>query len=308
MPNGNSNQPTTTNGQTDDQNFPVTFPTVVEDTVLPPMPVASEQSTVIGEQLDTTPATVTTNVGSAAPSDDVIMPEIMGTTPPKKKFAGGKVIATILGLFLLVGGVGAGVFLTGQNQDIREKAATNQLTPPCTATGCSATSFPLDFVNHYHCNDVKPFGTSCNEEYKTHLESASFEFNCGTEQIDYYNNGNKAFTSMFYDEDCTEGGGGGGIGCINAIVLYTEQGAMITDLGTLKVGQKVNLTIPTAYGANNTIHFTKARFTVNGVLRPEVTASKKFQVATVFYDLYTVTSGTTNIQAEVYYAGTWYGK
>ncbi len=60
--------------------------------------------------------------GSAAPADDVLMPLTVAASQPRKKFAGGKIIATILGLFLLVGGVGAGVYLTGQNQNPQEKA------------------------------------------------------------------------------------------------------------------------------------------------------------------------------------------
>lgn len=67
--------------------------------------------------------------GSAAPNDDLIMPAIVTTTTQKKKFAGGKIIATILGLFLLVGGIGAGVYLVGQNQDIREKAGSCEAHP-----------------------------------------------------------------------------------------------------------------------------------------------------------------------------------
>jgi hypothetical protein len=46
------------------------------------------------------------------------MPPVI--TTQKKKFAGGKVIA--LGLFLLVGGLGAGIMLVGQNQNIQEQA------------------------------------------------------------------------------------------------------------------------------------------------------------------------------------------
>lgn len=61
--------------------------------------------------------------GSAAPSDDVIMPAVV-TTSQKRKYPGGKIIATILGLFLLIGGVGAGVYLVGQNQNIEEKATS----------------------------------------------------------------------------------------------------------------------------------------------------------------------------------------
>lgn len=56
--------------------------------------------------------------GSAAPLPD--LPITTGS--PKKKFGGGKIIATILGLFLLVGGIAGGVLLTQQNQNLSEKA------------------------------------------------------------------------------------------------------------------------------------------------------------------------------------------
>jgi hypothetical protein len=41
---------------------------------------------------------------------------------PKKKFGGKRIIATILGIFLLVGGVGAGIVLTQQQQLFQQKA------------------------------------------------------------------------------------------------------------------------------------------------------------------------------------------
>ncbi|MBL7036348.1 hypothetical protein ISR94_00680 [Candidatus Microgenomates bacterium] len=76
----------------------------------------------------------TTN-GSAAPTDDIVPPTVVtqpntqenetGTkTKTGKKFGGGKgkFIATILGIFLLVGSIGAGVILVQQQQDIRERA------------------------------------------------------------------------------------------------------------------------------------------------------------------------------------------
>ena len=315
MPNNNSTQQTTD----DSQQPAVTFPSVsVEDTLPPTIttttvtaPSVAPQDTVNPSPANTTPS----NNGSAAPSNDLAMSGVIGTTPPKKKFAGGKVIATILGLFLLVGGVGAGVFLTGQNQNISEKATGNYTElggngTYCTKarSGCDVGSlYPGKYVAHYHCNTTDPGPNGCGDEVpgEEAVQSATFSFNCGSEQIDAGPNlGANEFISRIYETPCEPGS----LQCINAIVLYSEQGTMITDLGTLKAGQKVFITIPIAYGANNTLNFTKARFTVNGVLRPEVTHHKKFQVADVFYDEYTVTSGTTNILAEVYYAGAWYGK
>ena len=110
----NDTKPVTTNNQvptTDD------MPPVVMEDVIPP----TLQASPIPIPVDDTQKPITpSDSGSAAPSNDVVMPPII--TTQKKKFAGGKVIATILGLFLLVGGLGAGIFLVGQNQDIREQA------------------------------------------------------------------------------------------------------------------------------------------------------------------------------------------
>jgi hypothetical protein len=58
------------------------------------------------------------NGGSSTP------PDISSLIPKaKKKFGGGKIIATILGLIVLIGGVGAGVLLTQQKQLIQQKAS-----------------------------------------------------------------------------------------------------------------------------------------------------------------------------------------
>jgi len=101
-------------------------PIMMEDTH-PPMINEGKQATVINDQPLPTVAPPITDSGSAAPADDIVMPSVVTSGPnsksPTKKFGGGKVIATILGLFLLVGGVGAGVMLTQQNQDIREQAS-----------------------------------------------------------------------------------------------------------------------------------------------------------------------------------------
>jgi len=73
--------------------------------------------------------------GSAAPSFDI--PPVIIPTSPKKKFGGKRVIATILGLLVLVGGLGAGVILVRQQQDIREKAAGPGQS--CTVSGQTGT-------------------------------------------------------------------------------------------------------------------------------------------------------------------------
>lgn len=105
---GTSTPTTDTSTNTSSTTTPPTV-SVLEDVVVPPM--------------------VDTGAGSAAPVSDVVTPESTPLTTttiastPRKKTMGGKVIATILGLFLLVGGVGAGLFLVQQNQNIEEEAS-----------------------------------------------------------------------------------------------------------------------------------------------------------------------------------------
>lgn len=120
MPNNNNQQ----NSQS--------FPNDVQNTEdpIPVLAIESESPPILQDQI-TTPIQTSnedvktqdknTDVGSAAPSADIVMPPVI--TSQRKKFPGGKVIATILGLFLLVGGLGAGILLVDQNQNINEEAA-----------------------------------------------------------------------------------------------------------------------------------------------------------------------------------------
>jgi hypothetical protein len=95
----------------------------------PPMPPTSTDSVPPGPESD----------GSAAPPPN--LPPVI-TSTPKKKFGGGKVIATILGLLLLVGGIGAGVVLVQQKQLFQQKAAES-----CKCTGTPAEK-NCAVVNH----------------------------------------------------------------------------------------------------------------------------------------------------------------
>lgn len=133
MPKDN-NQGSTNPPSNSDDNFPV----FVEET-LPPMPQEKpiEQPTPekpedINVPTVQTPVPVE-NAGTASPMDDAILPPIV-TSKNKEKKSTGKIIATILGLFLLVGGIGAGVLLVNQNQDIREKADESEIND-CEAFG-----------------------------------------------------------------------------------------------------------------------------------------------------------------------------
>ncbi len=126
MPNQDPTQNQTGPNQTTPQSAspPAFFPQ--ED--IPPMPPAfqdipEDQPTVQNPTETQAPMAQepNTNTGSAAPNDIDISSVIK---PPKKKFGTGKIIATILGLFVLIGGVGAGIALTQQQQLFQQKASS----------------------------------------------------------------------------------------------------------------------------------------------------------------------------------------
>jgi hypothetical protein len=116
-PNQNNQQP------------PVTPPVIFPHSDLPPLP-PSFQSLPENDA----PKPIMGDSGSSAPPE--IPPKV---SIPKKKFGGGKIIATILGLIVLVGGVGAGILLTQQPQLFQQKAeSVNTCTynPESIASGC----------------------------------------------------------------------------------------------------------------------------------------------------------------------------
>ena len=123
-PVADQNNPTVTTVSDPQQPNPIDSMPVRND--LPPLPdyMTQSNSSEVQESVDDTPIEdVSTNQppenlsGSAAPSD---LPPMVSS--PKKKFGGKKIIATILGIFLLVGGIGAGIVLTQQQQLFQQKA------------------------------------------------------------------------------------------------------------------------------------------------------------------------------------------
>jgi len=108
---------------------PPTFPDTPD---IPAMPVTDTPQT------PTPPPT---------PSDDIlnIPPMIVDSSSSKKR--SGRIIATILGILILVGAVGAGVILTREKQLFREKAVGESYSCPSCGTctqSCSAGGFNWD--------------------------------------------------------------------------------------------------------------------------------------------------------------------
>src|SRR5579859_4450073 len=87
----------------------------MDNSVQPQAPVVPDESVVMPGSNSTPPI-------SAIPTDTTTSPTSSGgNVKPKRKL--GPIVATIFGLLLLVGGVGAGLFLVNQQQHLGQKAA-----------------------------------------------------------------------------------------------------------------------------------------------------------------------------------------
>lgn len=118
MPNQNPSDP----NQNQPQGNPSSVPFSPQSD-LPPLPPEFQTVTETKtEELQTPLAQVPPPTdGSASPPP----PEVTSlVTPSKKKYGTGKIIATILGILILVGGVGAGIALTSQKQLFQQKATS----------------------------------------------------------------------------------------------------------------------------------------------------------------------------------------
>jgi len=291
MPNDNKQSAPSDTNSTNNSSLPPIF---VEPDALPPMPNLDAKTQDIE-----TPTVVSNDSGSAAPENDIkidtVMPAVV-TNSPKKKFAGGKVIATILGLFILVGGVGAGVYLTGQDQNIQEKAGVTD--PRCAGIGnpaarqaCNAGSFTTitdtygDNVEVFEGNDNFDLGngvTRCQTLALCKNTSCSREWDSdcgGQESIPTPDTASATCQSVSaYDDTWTE--------------LTTIQ------LSSLKAGDKINYCVK---GFASEGVFNKARFTINGVMQSETTTIRPS--STDFCQEYTIPAGVTtfNVVGDIFH-------
>ncbi|MBI3397300.1 hypothetical protein HY045_02385 [Candidatus Woesebacteria bacterium] len=145
-------------------NQPVTSPFAVGDSSAHPANFPnSNQATTVQPSASTIPETPPTkgNFMDSPPPIDVNLPPVV--TPPSssgKKFGTGKIIATIFGLIVLLGGVGAGILLVRQNQNIREKAsgctigATEKAGCACNTEQCIGVQWINECVDDGSRNGV----------------------------------------------------------------------------------------------------------------------------------------------------------
>lgn len=190
---------------------------------------------------------------------------------PAKKYAGGRIIATILGLFLLVGGVGAGIFLVGQNQNPQEKAwdACNDWNPPNCPEGDQTTTYCQGQCIHHGCKWV-------DGKCKSDLDDGGI-IKCN-EPISAYNRNWQKLSSDW--------------------------------LTKLKEGSEIKLAIPTTIIHNTgrgpiTLELEAARFTVNGHEYPVTT--QKSPDNKYYYMDYVIPQGVKNfiIKAKVKWITGW---
>lgn len=142
------------------------LPPEMTNPVTPPLPSTAVPTTAPEPEptITTTPIVPATDSGSASPTpafSDI-------TAPPKKKFGGGKIIATILGILVLVGGLGAGTYLIGQKQLFQQKASSDLCSNTCATDGAKScvTVNGKNNGRQCTCTNIGDFwccnGTSCN--------------------------------------------------------------------------------------------------------------------------------------------------
>lgn len=203
-----------------DQNQLTNTPVINPVVDLPPLPTETpSQSPAVAPTSNQSTAPQSGSQPSDAPTPPPQSPSVIATKP-KKKFGGGKIIATILGVLLLLGGVGAGIYLTQQQQLFQQKAQEAGCScPDGTGASCNTNCNTGDVVgDQIYCATCGPNGgpTICASGYAPNSNNTACESTTTT----------------------TDGGGSVCIGCVNNV---GEQQGMhnVTDL-------KVTLTSPTS--------------------------------------------------------------
>ena len=294
-PVADQNSPTVTTVSDPQQPDPIDSMPVHND--LPPLPDYMTQSD-ISETQNTPPpvpqveSSASGLLGSAAPSD---LPPMVSS--PKKKFGGKKIIATILGIFLLVGGIGAGIVLTQQQQLFQQKATGVDYGGGCITgihgtTVCGSTNVPYD-----------PNNPPAGENSGYHNEEDAI-WGCGGGNYNQGPNGNYYCGGGGGDD----GGGGGDnptptpgstIVCQNVKAFKSDSVVPLTsaELSTLRAGDSISFCAFTESTTAKTVTFT-----INGAAQTPITPVGACMTArgTCFCsDPYTIPDGvsTFNVSA-----------
>ncbi|MFV1916966.1 MAG: hypothetical protein ACC618_00545 [Patescibacteria group bacterium] len=331
------------------------------DDAPPVQPLVATPSPVQTAKAPPTP-TETTTTSQAQPAKDKATEEPQMVTPAgsggKEKGNNRKVIATILGIILLITGVATGVYLIGQQQELREKA--ERVTPLTCPIQPSENTLVVNFnekvlranssedrakngpvsasipsgnykvtLVSYDDHSSKASQTQPQESYLAILQdtqgvqitttsaisdlpesqnllteevNSNLNIGTGVSQVvafhSAYPTGNvnsivpvcAAFTLLPPEVSAQ---------CLNIQAFDNEWNQLTSsDLSNLSPGETVRFTVAGSASSGN---FDKARFTINGTPRPEVTAQKP--ASDDFYDEYTIPNDVTDftVSAQVHH-------
>lgn len=328
---GPSNPTTTSATPASDTSSPTTDappPPMQDGAFSPPPPIVEEKKPK--ETATTTQETGSTDSAQTIPD----IPPVISTSGTEGKTpVSKKMIATILGILFLVGGIGAGVILVQNQQDIREKAVQigdscikdfectdkaggkcvdgtciypkSTPTPPPIPTSspkiirggfpgdkCSLVSPATGKIIHGTCMEPKDCaGNQWHTEQKVCQAAGNELLGCcivsGTPSPTAAPTLKPTAKPTLPPEiDCS---------CLT-IKAFDEEWTAITNLSSLSAGDVVRFTVS---GKTNSGSIDKARFTINGTLRPGVTVKRPNTKE--FYDEYTIPESvsTFTINAEL---------
>lgn len=279
MPNDNNNGPTVSSAPPADSQ-PMSNPPTnsVNDPLLNPQP----DPTPIPEpgptqQPPLTSATFPPDMGGGA---SVLPPVVAVDNKPKKYFVspkGRKFVATLFGLLILVGGLSVGSLLVKQQQLLQQKADVPVIG--CDLGGsenCQNTHVGQSCGTNGTCQRTSPDSTSCTCD--------------------------ETIAPIIPSISCTEIA----IYQVEGDVTVAENWTLLTTLQrqALQPGDVIYMTVKSE-GPTGSV--SKARFTVNDNLQPEVTTQKPilgpdrdttYRETLEFYDRYEIPDEAVNIKVE----------
>lgn len=221
-----------------------------------------------------------------------------------KRSVRGKIIATVLGIVLLVGGVAAGVLLVQRQQEFREKATVDDIctqSPNCFVIDNpgDSGSFPVEgivFNVYLTADQVHSFTPTVQDVgcYSVEIED---------DHINWERQGTDPECEEIFSLQVwmLEDGGGGEEAspieaiCNNIIIYDTEWNQLSADdLGELAAGDTIRLAVG---GSTNEGEIDMVKFTINETeLAP--TSTKRDDTGE-FYEEYVVPEGIEQISVSV---------
>jgi hypothetical protein len=282
--------------------------TSVSDQGSTPNPISPQNTNDSADSLMTSPPVSPDNINQDSPDTVVTSPHA------PKKYGGNKVIATIFGVLILVGGVTAGVILVQRQQLLEQEAASGSVcnqSPDCVLvddapnSGSRTVERSITYVDItdqvYHrynpgnnddgCRRVNISGNTVNwERYGSGNECkeiSNVQIWMGQTEVTSTPTTGQVVTSTPVPEVTNTPGVSAE--CSDVKVYDTTWNPLSSnELADLETGDIVRFTVS---GTSSSGNFDKARFTINGVLQSEVAAIKPG--SNEYYDEYTIPAGVT---------------